>query len=151
MRNLYRSILAFLIFICTSCYNDVVEVERCDGDVELKLHGSIDQEYSTRVDDSGFANGDAMGVYIVDYNDGVAGQITDSGLRASNVIYTYDAASNTWSTNSSVYWRDTTTPVDIYGYYPAVMAITSPDKYTFEVSDRQNGTSNGSVIINFRS
>ena len=149
MRNLYRSILAFLTFICTSCYNDVVEVERFDGDVELKLHGSIDQEYSTRVDDSGFANGDAMGVYIVDYNDGVAGQITDSGLRASNVIYTYDAASNTWSTNSCVYWRDTTTPVDIYGYYPAVMAITSPDKYTFEVSDRQNGTSDGSVMSNY--
>lgn len=149
MRNLYRSILAFLTFICTSCYNDVVEVERFDGDVELKLHGSIDQEYSTRVDDSGFANGDAMGVYIIDYNDGVAGQITDSGLRASNVIYTYDAASNTWSTNSCVYWRDTTTPVDIYGYYPAVMAITSPDKYTFEVSDRQNGTSNGSVMSNY--
>lgn len=149
MRNLYRSILAFLTFICTSCYNDVVEVERFDGDVELKLHGSIDQEYSTRVDDSGFANGDAMGVYIIDYNDGVAGQITDSGLRASNVIYTYDAASNTWSTNSCVYWRDTTTPVDIYGYYPAVMCITSPDKYTFEVSDRQNGTSNGSVMSNY--
>lgn len=149
MRNLYRSILAFLTFICTSCYNDVVEVERFDGDVELKLHGSIDQEYSTRVDDSGFANGDAMGVYIVDYNDGVAGQITDSGLRASNAIYTYDAASNTWSTNSSVYWRDTTTPVDIYGYYPAVTGITSPDKYTFEVSDRQNGTSNGSVMSNY--
>ena len=114
MRNLYRSILVFLTFICTSCYNDVVEVERFDGDVELKLLGRIDQEYSTRVDDSGFANGDAMGVYIVDYNDGEAGQITDSGLRASNAIYTYDAASNTWSTNSSVYWRDTTTPVDIY-------------------------------------
>lgn len=149
MRNLYRSILAFLTFICTSCYNDVVEVERCDGDVELKLHGSIDQEYSTRVDDSGFADGDAMGVYIVDYNDGVAGKITDSGLRASNVIYTYDAASNTWSTNSCIYWRDTTTPVDIYGYYPAVMGIASPDKYTFEVSDRQNGTSNGSVMSNY--
>ena len=80
----------------------------------LSFQGVIDQEYVTRANDNGFATGDKMGVYIVDYNGDVPGSLEESGIRASNMQYIYDAEKNTWSNPVTLYWKDSVTPVDVY-------------------------------------
>jgi hypothetical protein len=138
MQKLSHFIGVCLAILSISCHQDFEGFDCIESGFELKLQGHIEQEYTSRADDNGFANGDVMGVYIVDYNNDEAGAITDPELRASNILYTYDATVNSWSTSGNIYWKDTYTPVDIYGYYPGVNNIASPDKYKFEISDKQN-------------
>jgi hypothetical protein len=39
---------------------------------EINIQGQISQEQVTRANDSGFANDDVVGVYVVNYEDGTA-------------------------------------------------------------------------------
>ena len=145
--RLYLSLL--LISLATSCTQDINNITQSDYKKQLNLSGSINQQHSTRVDDNGFAEGDVMGIYIVDYNDGTAGSLSDTGLRASNTHYTYDAQSNSWSSLAQLYWKDETTPVDIYGYYPAAASIEDATNYKFEVSSKQNLHPSSERISNY--
>ncbi len=99
----------------------------------LSLRGEISQVYLTRVNDSGFADGDEIGVYVVDYESGGAGTLRRSGNRADNVRFTYDEAGGRWNPATQVYWKDKTTHVDIYGYYPYTSYIEKVNEYAFEV------------------
>ena len=138
-----------LVFIVTSCTQDINDFTQSEYKKQLNLSGSINQQHATRVDDNGFATGDVMGIYIVDYNDGVAGSLSDTGLRASNTHYTYDAQSNSWSTLAQLYWKNEVTPVDVYGYYPAATSIENPTDYKFEVSSKQNIHQSSERISNY--
>ena len=52
------------------------------GDKNLiTLAGQISQECTTRADDDGFADGDVMGVYIVDYQGTQPGTLQSSGMK----------------------------------------------------------------------
>lgn len=89
------------------------------GKVPVCLSGSICQEYVTRADANGFADGDVIAAYIVDYVDGSPGQLKDRGNRADNLFYTYNEPGYRWIPAYDVYYKDDRTPVDIYAYYPA--------------------------------
>lgn len=104
--------------------------------IPITLSGHIDQEYVTRADQNGFADGDRIGTYIVDYVDGKPGQLLLSGNRADNLYYTYNEAGNRWVPSYDVYFKDQKTPVDIYGYYPSGKP-ESIDAYSFEVQKDQ--------------
>lgn len=104
----------------------------------IQLSGNIRQENVTRASDYGFVSGDRMGVFIVDYDNGSPGDLAASGNRASNVLYTYDGERGKWAAPTEIYWRDSRTPIDVYGYYPGVNFIDDPASYQFEVSWQQN-------------
>ncbi|MDY5034216.1 MAG: leucine-rich repeat protein [Prevotella sp.] len=92
-----------------------------DGDGErqkIELSGDIEQIAVTRANDSGFADGDVMGVYVVDYNGSSAGSLQVSGNRADNVRHTFDEANRKWIPAYDIYWKDKHTHIDVYGYYP---------------------------------
>ena len=113
----------------------------------ISLGGEIDQVYLTRANDSGFADKDQIGVYIVDYKDGAAGTLQSSGNRADNVKHTFDEASYKWTAAREIYWKDKNTHVDIYGYYPYGV-VDEVNAMSFEVSkdqstDAQNGKLGG--------
>lgn len=72
---------------------------------EILLYGSIEQQNITRAGDAGFAAGDRMGVYVVDYQDGQPGTIALSGNRADNYALTLDAVSDRWTGNGAIYWK----------------------------------------------
>ena len=95
----------------------------------------------TRADDSGFANGDQMGVFVVDYDNGEPGILLTDGNRADNVLFTYDESSLSWSGVKDIYWKDNKTPVDIYGYYPYDSRMESVEEYEFSVLARQDRSS----------
>ncbi len=141
MMNRYLRKLASWLFmgVALSACTDYDDMQLQHGNGKpMELTGSIEQVYQTRASDFGFANGDCMGVYIVDYDKDVAGTLAPSGNRASNYAMTYDEASGKWSGNAVIYWKDETTPVDVYGYYPYESGISSIDDYEFTVSADQS-------------
>ena len=105
----------------------------------ISLAGQITQECVTRANDDGFADGDVMGVYIVDYNGTTPGTLQSSGNRGDNVRHTFDETNYRWNSAYDVYWKDKHTRIDVYGYYP----FGSPDdvnNYNFTVLTNQGGT-----------
>lgn len=123
--------------VTASCMRDETLEPASGVQRKISLTGDISQVYQTRVNDSGFCDGDAVGIYIVDYDDGIAGKLLDEGNRADNVKHTFDEAAYYWKPAYDIYWKDDKTPIDIYGYYP----FGSPDDvaaYTFEVQKDQN-------------
>lgn len=116
------------------------------GSIPLSLSGSITQQNVTRANEQGFVTGDRMGIYVVDRVNGEAGILGASDNRAQNMIYTFDGNIYKWSSGTPIYWRDQQTPIDIYGYYPAVNFISSPTAYHFEVQrDQSTEAGNGDL------
>ena len=104
---------------------------------KIEISGSIDQEYVTRANDDGFCDGDAVGIYIVDYDGNTPGELLDKGNRADNMKYTFDETAYRWTPSYDVYWKDDKTHIDIYGYYPYA-APSDVDSYAFEVQKDQS-------------
>ena len=121
-------------------YDDFQSPDTEPGDAgTINISGSIEQEYNTRANDDGFADGDVMGIYVVDYAANKPGTLLNRGNRADNVRYTFNQDNNSWTAAYDIYWKDKHTPVDIYGYYP----FSSPDDvnaYSFSVSTNQART-----------
>ena len=44
----------------------------------------------TRATDTGFADGDRIGVFVADYSNDVPASLADANLRADNLSFTYD-------------------------------------------------------------
>lgn len=124
--------------IMTSCTKDEPAVGFDPANPQkITLSGEITQIYQTRVNDAGFCDGDAVGIYIVDYDGSQAGNLLDAGNRADNVKHTFDEAAFKWIPAQDIYWKDDKTHIDVYGYYP----FSSPDKiaaYAFEVEKDQS-------------
>ena len=111
----------------------------------ITLSGEIEQVAATRVNDSGFCDGDEIGVYIVDYQGSTPGTLQASGNRGSNVKHTFDEAAYKWNSAYDVYWKDDHTHIDVYGYYP----FGSPEDvnaYPFEVQKDQSTETTSAVM-----
>lgn len=120
MRTLSKSLIGILLcFLCLVACSDHLFDNSGKGDSgAIRLSGNIRQENATRASDYGFVTGDRMGIFIVDYDDGVPGTLAASGNRASNVLYTFDGEEYVWSAPLEIYWRDSCTP--IYPYYKSM-------------------------------
>ena len=124
MKTLARNVMvlvgAMLMGTFISCNDN--EWEGTEGGLNeqnrISLSGEIDQVAVSRVNDSGFCDGDVMGVYIVDYQGTTPGTLQSSGNRGTNVRHTFDEAAYKWNSAYDVYWKDKNTHIDVYGYYP---------------------------------
>lgn len=135
-----RSIVAMVSTILLgACAEEMeLEISRPEGARLIELSGKIDQEYVTRADDAGFAYGDRMGIFIVDYEGASAGKLDMDNNRASNVAFTYDGESGKWKASQAVYWKDEFTPIDVYGYYPFDNSMLSATEHSFTVEADQS-------------
>lgn len=113
---------------------------------KIVLFGDIDQVYQTRASDSGFADGDRIGVYVVDWDGNTAPELASEGNRADNLRFTFDEASWTWIPDHDIYWKDKTTHIDVYGYYPYVEAPEDVTKMAFEVQKDQSTPSENGLL-----
>lgn len=112
---------------------------------EIHLASDIEQVAMTRVNDQGFADGDMIGVYIVDYKGTVPGTLLGNGNNADNVRLTFDEANNKWNAAKNLYWKDKVTHIDVYGYYPYATPNTI-EEYAFTVQrDQSRPTENGTM------
>jgi hypothetical protein len=59
---------ALLFAGCTQDFDEPIpSVPTPDGLIAININGSIDQTYTTRVDDGGFCDGDQIGLFGVNY------------------------------------------------------------------------------------
>lgn len=116
-----------------------------EDDNKIILSGEITQVNNTRANDTGFCDGDIMGVYVVDYDGNNPGTLKNIGNRGDNVRHTFNEAAYRWDSAFDLYWKDKHTKIDVYGYYP----VGSPDDvnaYSFSVRDDQSkGAENGTM------
>lgn len=121
------------------CTTDFAEdsIPQVDQLLPIQLHGSIDQVATTRVKDDGFCDGDAVGIYVVNYENGNSGTLKLEGNQADNVKYIFDESNYRWIPVKDVYFRDSYTPVDILGYYPYANP-SSVSAYPFEIQKDQS-------------
>lgn len=141
------SVACIMVFLCLlfACQKDDGVMGGEDTRLPIDLSGEIDQVMLSRVNDGGFCDQDVIGVYIVDYEGGNLGELALEGNRASNVQFTYNEANNKWSGAYDIYWKDTNTPIDVYGYYPW-SSPGSIGEYAFEVQKDQAKTgANGNL------
>lgn len=111
--------LSLLLAGCSSDPDELVTPNLPEAELlPIKLHSEIEQVATTRVNDSGFCDGDKVGIYVVNWQDGASSELLDDGNQVDNVRYTYEEASNYWRPAYEVYYLDRTTPVDVIGYYP---------------------------------
>lgn len=121
-----------------ACQNETPVERTHRAEFKLTLAGEIDQLYLSRVNDNGFADGDVMGVYVVDYVSQQPGKLKASGNRGTNVKHTFDELNFKWNSSYDIYFRDDKTPVDIYGYYPySANNPEDPENYAFQVQHDQ--------------
>lgn len=133
----------YLAYICIAasillpaCSEEKLDGPSPDSPGRITLSGRIVHETVSRVNDDGFADGDVIGVYIVDYEGTVPGTLKTSGNRGDNVRHTYSADSYSWNSAYDVYWKDKHTRIDVYGYYP-VGAPDDVNSYKFTVLTNQ--------------
>lgn len=138
--------IAAILSLLTSCSDDLFNDDgNRHGTDRINLSGEIDQLAVTRVNDSGFCDGDVIGVYIVDYNGNTPGTLLPSGNRGDNVRHTFDESANKWNSAYDIYWKDKHTPIDVYGYYP-YGSPESIDAYPFTVERDQSTISEGGAM-----
>lgn len=134
------------LMMLAGCSDDTFDGTATRGEGNrIQLSGEIDQLAVTRVNDNGFADGDVMGVYIVDYNGNNPGTLQVSGNRGNNVRHTFDEANYKWNSAYDLYFKDKHTPIDIYGYYPFGNP-ESIDAYPFTVQRDQSTSTEGGTM-----
>ena len=148
MKTIRNIIRAAVLLGLASCSLDEPAFDPVVEDSERKpivISGTISQEYATRANDTGFCNGDVVGIYIVDYDGETPGTLLNEGNRADNLRFTFDEAAYKWNPAYEIYWKDKNTHIDIYGYYP----WGSPEdveNYAFEVEkDQRREAANGQM------
>ena len=103
----------------------------------------------TRVTETAFESGDAIGLYVVNRNDdGSHNDLKPSGNYVDNMRYTY--SNNIWTPDETVYWKDDKTCADFYLYYPYQAGHVNENPMVFKVeADQSNANSykNSDVII----
>lgn len=132
-----RNILyAALMLFSVSCTEEFVEITQ-ECSIPIELAADYPAQTVTRATENGFVAEDAVGVFVVDYNsDGTPGEPMLKGNRASNTRFEYDGSK--WSASYQLYWADSKTPADFYGYYPFDISLSSVTDYVFSVECNQD-------------
>ena len=98
--------------------------------------------------ENGFVADDAVGIFVVDYDkEGNSGTPAVQGERAGNIKFTYDGTH--WTANYQLYWKNSTTPADFYGYYPYDQEMESVTDYAFTISRRQDATATNTAAAGY--
>lgn len=137
MKKYFRSISIFLFTTVI-----IVSCEKEQLFLLLSIQGF--SETQTRTNESGFEDGDQVGIYVVDNVNGSAGTLSTTGNHANNVKFTYTSTGNIWSpvVGSEIYWNDSKTKIDIYSYYPYSSSVSSVTTYPFSVNSDQSNSVN---------
>lgn len=133
------------VALCGCHTDDNLIAPEVEPSLPIQLYNEIVQVPTTRVNDEGFCDGDAIGIYVVNFENGSSGTMQVEGNQADNVKYIYDEANLKWTPEQDVYFRDRNTHVDIYGYYPYANPA-SIGAYPFEVQkDQSTAATNGAL------
>ena len=121
-----------LACVATACSSGGNEEEPLPERIPITLNCGIT---ATRATDTGFENGDRIGLYVVNYEGVTPGALLPTGNHADNAAFTYDGR---WTPATPLYWLDETTPADFYCYYPYSNAAGDPAAWPFAVKADQS-------------
>ena len=91
----------------------------CENEMEIlseriPIHISFTPQ--TRATDDAFEEGDKIGLYVSNYNNGVPSTLMTTGNHVDNAMFVYE--DNKWLPENNIYWKDKNTAADFYAYYP---------------------------------
>lgn len=129
------SLTVIMLMLAACSENDLTQYGAGTG---LPMEFSAAYPMLTRATDAGFVNGDRIGIFVADYDDDVPESLSGGALRADNLPFTYDEASDRWTGSKTLYWKNQRTAVDVVGYYPFTEAIDNPQAYSFSIDTRQD-------------
>ena len=138
---------AAMTAMLTGCLSEPdFEPVTVEGGIEIQLEGSILQE-ATKVNADGFEDGDALGLYAVNYTDGnqAAGTLLTEGNQADHVKYVFNESAWQWTPVHPVYYKDVNTNVDLYVFYPHAEP-DNVDAWNFEVQKDQSSAETQSAL-----
>jgi hypothetical protein len=139
-KNIIYTLIAFLVVACSE--ESVENTMAGSGVIPINIENSYPVQSATRATDNGFVADDAVGIFVVDYNsDGTPGVPMLKGNRASNTKFIYDGGR--WDASYQLYWANSKTPADFYGYYPFDQSLSSVTEYFFAVEQKQDTATNG--------
>ena len=115
---------AMAALVMSSCTKSDDEITPTSNEMKFAA------EYpTTRATATAFESGDAMGVYVSQYDGEVAAPLQVSGNYANNVKSTFDGSK--WVNSPAIYWADG--KFDVFAYYPYDKPA-SVDEYKFSVA-----------------
>ena len=93
------SLIAMTLMLTACSEKDVMEYH-----TGTALPMAFCAEYSgqTRATDSGFSNGDRIGIFVADYSGDVPESLADGTQRADNLPFTYDEAKGEWMSGKTL-------------------------------------------------
>ena len=126
------------LFLCFSCTEEDLFSADDGYRQKIELDAKIPlASPNSRMTGTSFEDKDVMGVFVVDYEQKSPGRLQLEDNRANNVKYTFDGGANRWQGATAIYWKDKTTPVDIYGYYPFQSTLSSVEQMDYAVKSDQ--------------
>lgn len=156
---IYIAVVNIFLLACSSGAENGVDDEPTPPQPEKPtVRIPIDISTSiTRVTETAFENGDAIGLYVVNRNDdGSHNALKPSGNYVDNMRYTYSYNTWTpdetvyWTPDETVYWKDNKTRADFYLYYPYQAAHVNENPMVFKVEADQsnvNSYKNSDVMV----
>lgn len=103
---------------------------------QVRIPITLSTDIWTKATDSGYENGDKVGIYTVNQVNGASGTLVNSGNHLDNTKFSYNGSA--WNPDSPVYWKDETTPADFYCYYPYVQTVSDVTALPFSVKADQS-------------
>lgn len=140
MKSKYLLAGVFLAGILTGCLSEPDFEPVVEDGLTINLDASVNQ-VATRVNAQGFEDGDALGLYAVNYENSnqTPGILLDEGNQADHVKYVFSESDWKWTPVKPVYYKDVNTHVDLYVFYPhAEPSVVNA--YNFEVQKDQSTT-----------
>ncbi len=119
-----------------ACKEPVPEQIVPEGKLPIKLSLS-----TTRANDTAYEVGDQVGLYVANYANGAATQLTNSGNHVDNMQFTL-SDNGAWMPATNIYWKDKSTRADFYAYYPYQSAVSDVTAVPVSVMADQSSEEN---------
>ena len=152
MKLKHLSLMAFAATVLLAgCAKEPALLPEQNGELlPLNISGAIVQTH-TKATAEGFVNGDAVGLFAVNYTDNntVPGTLLAEGNQADNVKYVFDEPNQKWAPVKAVYYKDVNTHADIYLYYPYQSSIKDVNEAGFEVKKDQSAAATVSSLSGY--
>lgn len=104
----------------------------------VKLPLSVSAQMAESSD--AFNDGARIGLFVVSYKNGVAGNLATSGNYMDNVEF--KLSSGAWSAQQQYYWPDESTKADLYFYYPYTTSVGNVTEFCFDLATDQSEADN---------
>lgn len=93
----------------------------------------------TKVSNNLFEDGDKVGLYVTNYENTSAGSLLTIGNHVDNAMFTKSGLN--WNPEESLFWKDSSTPADLYAYYP-YSQVTDVNAHAISVELDQSNIEN---------